>query len=257
MQVPNLNEINGPYILNMANIIEPRMVSLVGDGSAIVADGCKGCPAVQVWLDDSQSPQDLPRVTCYATAVLMIDQTIGNGMIVVSPSWSGVERTGRRAPVWTRKDLGRPYGAVICGDEVFVTSSDGYVAILNIDSGETLAMFGDDLLESPRGIAIGLDGEIVVADDQSNLVHVFSAEGELLRTLSGNGLQSAYGLCVDDCGRVYIADYAANAIVVLDGESGDRLADIDVDGVPYGVAVTPNCQIVVSGNGMPVAIYDC
>jgi DNA-binding beta-propeller fold protein YncE len=226
---------------------DPRNISLVCDGSILVADYVTGAPAMQVWPDGTRPSQQLPPATANATAVLAIDGDVAKGLIVVSLNENRVERTGRTA--WKRTDMKLPWAAVVAGDAVLVTElGAARVARLDMGSGATRGTFGEGTLKIPKGIAVGAGGEIVVADgyEDTEVVHVLDAQGRPLRSLGQGRLQHPLGVCVDGRGRVYVADFHACAVVVLDGASGAVLATIKVGGKAQGVAVTRRGQIVAS-----------
>jgi DNA-binding beta-propeller fold protein YncE len=248
VQVPDLAALPPACALAGAVFKDPRNISLARDGSVLVADWAAGVPAMQVWPDGTQPSQQLPPATANATAVLAIDGEVASGLIVLACGENRVERTGRT--VWKRTDMKGPYAAVVAGDAVLVTeNSAARVARLDMGSGATRGTFGEGTLKNPRGIAIGAGGEIVVADNGTQQVHVFDVQGRPLRSLGQGRLQYTRGVCVDGLGRVYVADGTACAIVVLDGASGAVLATIAVEGNARGVAVTRRGQIVASVYG--------
>jgi YVTN family beta-propeller protein len=244
-QVPDLAALPPSRELAGAVFTYPYNISLARDGSVLVADLKVGVPAMQVWPDGTRPSQQLPPATARATAVLAIDGDVAGGLIVVSCDESRVERTGRTA--WKRTDMKSPWAAVVAGDAVLVTESGAArVARLDMGSGATRGTFGEGTLRSPRGIAVGAGGEIVVADQSTQQVHVFDWQGRPLRSLGQGQLRHPWGVCVDGRGRVYVADNHARAVVVLDGASDAVLATIAVGGGAQGVAVTRRGQIVAS-----------
>jgi YVTN family beta-propeller protein len=250
VQVPNLAALPPSRKLAEAVFKDPRNISLAYDGSVLVADYTKGAPAIQLWPDGTQPAWKLPPATANATAVLAIDGDIhvAGGLIVVACDENRVQHTGNtRSRGWTRTNMKGPYAAVVAGDVVLVTESwAGRVARLDMGSGATRGKFGEGTLETPRGIAVGAGGEIVVADDGTKQVLVFDGIGNPLRSLGQGRLHNPHGVCVDGRGRVYVADGGAHAVVVLDGASGAELATIAVGGNACGVAVTRRGQIVAS-----------
>ena len=67
-----------------------------------------------------------------------------------------------------------------------------------------------------------------------------------VRTLGQAMLKYPEGLCIDAQGRVYVANHSAKTVVVLDGATGAKLAEIAINGNPRGVAVANNGAILVS-----------
>jgi streptogramin lyase len=245
-QVPDLAALRPSRKLAKPVFKNPFFISLASDGSILVPDCWLGAPAMQVWPDGTRPAQQLPPATARATAVLAINGDVAGGLIVVACDENRVERTGCTA--WKRTDMKFPYAAaVVAGDAVLVTESGAArVARLEMGSGVTRGTLGEGTLEKPRGIAVGADGEIVVADWSIKQVHVFDGQGWPLRSLGQGRLQYTRGVCVDGRGRVYVADNLARAVVVLDGASGAVLATIAVGGYARGVALTRRGQIVAS-----------
>jgi hypothetical protein len=243
-QVPNLTALTPFRPLAEAVFMNLRNISLARDGSILVADYEEGAPAMQVWPDGTR--QQLPPATARATTVLAVGGDVAGGLIVVACDENRVERTGCTA--WTRTNMKGPYAAVVAGDAVLVTESGaGQVKRLDMGSGVTRNKFGEGTLTNPNGIAVGVGGEIVVADSYTKLVHVFDGQGRPLRSLGRGRLQFPCGVCLDGRGRVYVADHNACAVVVLDGAIDAVLATIAVEGRVQGVAVTRRGQIVASG----------
>jgi DNA-binding beta-propeller fold protein YncE len=245
--VPDLAALTPSRKLGKPVFKDPQLISLVRDGSILVADLATGAPAMQVWPDGTRPSQQLPPATANATAVLAIDGDVACGLIVVSCDENRVERTGRTA--WKRTDMKGTFAAVVAGDAVLVTENGAArVARLDMGSGATRGTFGEETLSCPEGIAVAACGEIVVADGLfgTKQVHVFDGQGRPLRSLGQGRLQHPLGVCVDGRGRVYVADFHACAVMVLDGASGAVLATIKVGGKAQGVAVTRRGQIVAS-----------
>jgi DNA-binding beta-propeller fold protein YncE len=244
-QVPEGDAVPALRTLAKPLFEDPRNISVVRDGSVLVADWSVDAPAMQVWPDGTRPPQSLPAAATNATAVLAIDSDVAGGLIVVSVNEKRVERTGQTA--WKRTDLKDPWAAVVAGDAVLVTENGAArVARLDMGSGVTRSTFGEGTLKYPYSIAVGAGGEIAVADPGTQLVHVFDGQGRPLRSLGQGWLRGPCGVCVDSRGRVYVADGIARVVVVLDGASGEVLARIAVGGNVHGVAVTDRGQIVAS-----------
>ena len=145
------------------------------DQSLAVADRGGGV-AWRVWPDGTQPPQPLPSATANATCVLPVSGGGGDGWLVVSCNENWVERTGSIA--WRRVDVKGPWAGVVVGDTALVTeinggAGDARVVRLALGSGATVGTLGQGTLQDPRGIAVGPDGCIFVADQGTpKVVHV-------------------------------------------------------------------------------------
>ena len=110
---------------------------------------------------------------------------------------------------------------------------------------------GDDELDDPHGIVVGIDGTVYVADTDNNRVQVFQSDGTPVDRwdIAGQGCGSfnyPESLAVDSAGNVYVADTDNHRVVILDDEgtvihvlTGAEVGPEQFD-YPYGVAVTPD-----------------
>jgi sugar lactone lactonase YvrE len=65
-------------------------------------------------------------------------------------------------------------------------SAEHPVMVFEAD-GRFVRAFGDGQFEFPHAIAFGIDGLLYCTDVEGHRVHVFTPEGELMRTIAGNG----------------------------------------------------------------------
>ena len=149
----------------------PAMVFNMDDASIILADQ-NGGPAQQVWLDGARAPQLLAADTQGASAVLPVD----NGYLIVHWNGNWVARTGSVA--WKRERISYAYSAVVVGGTALVSCGgcDGdyasQVVRLDMQSGRAIGSIGKGTLQYPRGVAVGADGTIFVADCGAHVVQV-------------------------------------------------------------------------------------
>ena len=90
--------------------------------------------------------------------------------------------------------------------DVYVTELGGRV-VRFASNGELLGDFGGGRLETPRGIAIDPDGNVLVADRDQFRVDVFSPTGDLLRSISRpleEGALYAMDVTVDASGDIWV-----------------------------------------------------
>jgi uncharacterized protein (TIGR03663 family) len=77
--------------------------------------------------------------------------------------------------------------------------------------------------QDPRGIAVGPEGRVYVADGSNHRVQVFDPEGKFLAQWGSQGsgpgqFQEPWGLAVASNGEVYVADTWNHRVAVFDGE---------------------------------------
>lgn len=151
------------------------------DSSILACD--RSTSACQVWLDGSQPPRALTGEKYKgATKVIPLTHDFADGDLLVTNS--AVIRSGSTS--WSRLDLTSPYAAVVLGDTVLV-SCKGFrgqsrvgamVVELAMHNGRTTGTLGNGVLLNPKGIAVGSDGAIFVADWDKSVVQVTNCNHE-------------------------------------------------------------------------------
>jgi len=117
---------------------------------------------------------------------------------------------------------------------------------------------GPGEFSSPRGVAVTLDGRVVVADTDNDRLQVFTFEGGQFnhqRTITAS-LDGPYDVDTDLLGRIVVAD-TGNDLVRLLGADGEVLLTFDRPDAPYsgpfddprGVAGDRQGRIVVADTG--------
>jgi len=97
-------------------------------------------------------------------------------------------------------------------------------------------------LDNPRGMAVGADGNIYIADTNNHRIVVARPDGTVVRTFGtlGNGdgeLNEPSGVSLDSDGNVYVAD-TWNARIAKFGPDGSFLRHWGSGAVPYGDSFT-------------------
>ena len=100
-------------------------------------------------------------------------------------------------------------------------SPDFLVAVDNANSnifiadpdGNFIRSFPTGTNSKPRGVAIGEDGLIYVSRDLFDDIAIFDFQGNLQRTISGNGLLGPYGLDFNPAGNLVVANFRGGNIL--------------------------------------------
>ncbi len=107
-----------------------------------------------------------------------------------------------------------------------VVHLDSQGLFLNAFGGYGNVMDGEipgGLMNEPWGVAVGMDGNVYVADTWNHRIQVFTPNGQFLRMWSVfevNGLPDGFwgprGIAVDQTGRVFVTDTGKQRVVVFD-----------------------------------------
>ena len=81
--------------------------------------------------------------------------------------------------------------------------------------GNFVRQFGNDVLNTPTGLALTKDGHIVVASECVDKLFIFSPSGECVHEVKDVGLKEPFGVAVTDDGFIFVADYGNSRIVKL------------------------------------------
>lgn len=110
-------------------------------------------------------------------------------------------------------------------------------------------------LDSPTGLCIDLEGNIVVCDD-NHRVQTFTSSGVWLRSFGKKGYGSGelyfpVGVAVDPQGRIIVVEHSNHRVQVF-SPSGQSLFMIGEHGAnpgcfykPWGISVDKNCLMVI------------
>lgn len=121
-----------------------------------------------------------------------------------------------------QQELQRPLtGAVDAAGRIYVTDMGlGAVYVFDVVAGELniwLKADGVTSFSAPAGIAIGPEGDILVADAKLGLVARLNAKGETRAAIGKGLLKRPTGIAYDPQGRhIYVADTYAHDIKVFD-----------------------------------------
>lgn len=97
-----------------------------------------------------------------------------------------------------------------------VTAYDPILVHARMSGAELVEIVPPGLLEQPSGLVLH-QGVLFVTDNATSLVHAFSTQGELLRTLdTGLPAGSLSGVAVGPTGRVFLANLATSEVYRVD-----------------------------------------
>lgn len=167
----------------------------------------------------------------------------------------------RPARVFVRFTEGtKPAGITQCGGD-YIVADGGKHRVMRIDRNGTIkwsvgSKFNTrDEFNDPRGVAMLLDGRVVVADYCNNRLQVLNAgtgavEGTITRS-DGVDWNYPVGVAVDTQGLLYVTEYHRQRVVVVEvdgtvvhtlGSSGDGPGQLNF---PFGVTVDGNGNVLV------------
>ena len=115
-----------------------------------------------------------------------------------------------------------------------------------------------DQLHNPLYVCTGRSSEIIVSDSDNHAVKVFDADGKFLRKFGSEGrndgqLAFPRGVCcLDSEGKIAVADRNNDRISLFTANGGFiRHLLTREDGIrePYGIAVTPTRNLIVTSSG--------
>ena len=168
--------------------------------------------------------------------------------------------------VFVRRDLASgPWAAPIAAqqtpdDELYAARTRQIPSLLSWGSpGADPGQFN-----APKGIAIGPDGSVYVADGGNHRIQRFDATGKLILAWGSRGqgdgqFNEPWGIAVDKRGVVYVADTWNHRVQVFDS-LGRFLAKWGGPGQLFGprsIAFTPDDQVLVADTGNHrVVVFD-
>ena len=125
------------------------------------------------------------------------------------------------------------------------------------------------IIESPRGLAIGKEGQVYISEQQKHRVKVLNPDLSLrttftdaCRTLGSGHLNMPQGIAVNSEGLVYVADMMNHAVQVFDAEGqflfkfGKMGAGIDCITSPSAIVIDKADYVYLGSGTCKVSIFD-
>ncbi|MDA2922689.1 Ig-like domain-containing protein [Patescibacteria group bacterium AH-259-L07] len=104
-----------------------------------------------------------------------------------------------------------------------------------------------DVGDNPSRTAVDIDGNVWIANRNSDNVTKLDIAGNLIGTYSVGG--GPRGLAIDIEGNAWIANHSDSNVMKLDGATGNVLATYSVGGGPYGAAVDARGNVWTANRG--------
>ena len=152
----------------------------------------------------------------------------------------------------SKAPLGNPHDLKLSPDGRLLLVSDvdhDRVAILDPDTLDFIAAFGEDHQGGTHDVDFDADGRVYVADTHNNRVTVYEMNGTLARLVGelGEGVRGPEGVLAHPNGRIYVAGaWSDNVVVYEDGVKVDEMAGLSS---PHDVELAPGGNIWLSDAG--------
>lgn len=138
-------------------------------------------------------------------------------------------------------------------DKVFILK-DYSVVDVYLKTGDYVRSFGEGIIISAPDITASKDGRIMVMDSGQHCVHVFTVDGQPLKTFQAIGQgETYYGIACDAAGKhVIVSGVVGKTVPIIDvySTSGDFVQRILLDegkvSFPGGIAVTLEGHIAIA-----------
>jgi sugar lactone lactonase YvrE len=143
----------------------------------------------------------------------------------------------------------KPCGIAVQGDKLYVTDLKNHqVRVYRLSNRELIQTLPKNpadpkaKLFSPTNVSVDKDGQVYVVDTGGFRVQIYSPEGELIRSLGGQGtglgkFARPKGISVDREGRFYVVDAATQSIQLFDPQ-GHLLMYFGDPSIPGGPGAT-------------------
>jgi sugar lactone lactonase YvrE len=147
-------------------------------------------------------------------------------------------------------------GLDLSGDESILYVASAHSSIVKsycTDTGAFLRDIGAGHVKEPTGVAVLSTGHIAVSSSvYDGKVHIFAADGAVVRSFGGGELMYPRQIAVDQGDNLYVVNANANNIVVFSadgrviGRFGCNRVTDGLYGYPWGVAIDSTGNVAVS-----------
>ncbi|XP_078581865.1 uncharacterized protein LOC144865172 [Branchiostoma floridae x Branchiostoma japonicum] len=154
-------------------------------------------------------------------------------------------------------ETGRSITVAMTTEQVLVTEYDGENGQLRVfdQDGSEMDTYGSGHLSPepwwPCCVTVDGEGNILVTDSNNHCVHVLDSEGNFKFKFGSEGsdksqLKYPQGICVNGMGNIIVADFGNGCVKMFDNEG--RFLCHKGSGMkqPWGVAVSPGGDVVVT-----------
>ncbi|XP_066299674.1 tripartite motif-containing protein 3-like [Branchiostoma lanceolatum] len=165
-------------------------------------------------------------------------------------------------------DYDRGITVAMATEQVIVTTfehdgQNGRLNVFNYD-GSKVGTYGSGHRSPkpwwPQYVTVDGEGNILVTDNKNHCVHVLDREGNFKFKFGSEGsgesqFKHPRGICVDGMGNIIVADYGNGCVKIFDSQ-GRFLCHVGsrMEG-PWGVAVSPGGDVVVTQANSTVSIW--
>ena len=108
---------------------------------------------------------------------------------------------------------------------------------------------GEGQLQAPRGLCVGHDGRLYVAEVTNNRISVFKTDGTFSHHITGS-MNPPWGIAMDNLGRLHVTNHTSSTITVLDSNGiCIRTYGCGDANQPTGISVTADNFSIVANSG--------
>ena len=177
-------------------------------------------------------------IAIYRNWVFVSDKQFGIVFKFLLTNYKMVSKSGKGK-------LASPSGLTVDEDgEVLVADcGNNRIAVLNSEL-KPIREIGKGTLTSPQDIKIQINRLFVVDNNTKRNLHIFSKQGELLKSIIKleNGSRNIF-FCFDLYNSILVSDFAANSIKLFTMD-GKLIHRIQSTASPTGIAVTDNFNVI-------------